>query len=195
VLHLTRLTSSQPILNQAEVVSLFSHPLRGFLSRDAPSSSLTPFFIQPFNSSSTDSSTSEETRPSSRDSIVADSDTDPIPDHPVPPAPPPTSLFTSDQGTYHTCTDVSWTGSRDRRVRMHRFLTGREAGGTRPIYGLTACVGLLLVTSRICLYTHLSTQRHPYSYCLYWLCSSTTLLSGLPRSAQYGGTNSARIFG
>jgi len=25
-------------------------------------------------------------------------------------------------------------------VRMHRFLTGREAGGIKPIYGLTACV-------------------------------------------------------
>ena len=28
-------------------------------------------------------------------------------------------------------------------MRMHRFLTGREAGGIKPIYGLTSCVSPL----------------------------------------------------
>jgi hypothetical protein len=51
---------------------------------------------------------------------------------------------------YHTYTDVPWpslwsphrlTSADDsavRAVRMHRFLTGREAGGIKPIYGVTA---------------------------------------------------------
>jgi coenzyme A diphosphatase NUDT7 len=49
---------------------------------------------------------------------------------------------------YHTYSDVPWpwlahptnAHSAGRAVRMHRFLTGREAGGIKPIYGLTACV-------------------------------------------------------
>jgi peroxisomal coenzyme A diphosphatase NUDT7 len=55
---------------------------------------------------------------------------------------------------YHTYSDVPWPWpwpwlvhptnphSAGRAVRMHRFLTGREAGGIKPIYGLTACVFL-----------------------------------------------------
>ena len=38
---------------------------------------------------------------------------------------------------YHTYQDIKWTGL-DGLFRMHRFLTGREAGGTKPIFGLTA---------------------------------------------------------
>jgi hypothetical protein len=34
-------------------------------------------------------------------------------------------------------------------MRMHRFLTGREAGGIKPIYGLTACVSFLPPTTTI----------------------------------------------
>lgn len=48
---------------------------------------------------------------------------------------------------YHTYVDVSipWPyndsmGSGTASVRMHRFLTGREAGGTKPIFGLTASI-------------------------------------------------------
>ena len=53
---------------------------------------------------------------------------------------------------YHTYSDVHWPWpwpaqpsstpreSSHRAVRMHRFLTGREAGGIKPIYGLTSCV-------------------------------------------------------
>jgi len=64
---------------------------------------------------------------------------------------------------YHTYSDVPWPwpwrhhhptstddDSADRAVRMHRFLTGREAGGIKPIYGLTACVFSL---------SHYSTSR------------------------------------
>ncbi len=35
-------------------------------------------------------------------------------------------------------------------MRMHRFLTGREAGGIKPIYGLTACVFCLLPPLHYC---------------------------------------------
>ena len=51
---------------------------------------------------------------------------------------------------YHTYSDVPWPWSwhsssapreaSHRTVRMHRFLTGREAGGIKPIYGLTSYV-------------------------------------------------------
>ncbi len=51
---------------------------------------------------------------------------------------------------YHTYNDVPWpwptnpagSAGGNRVVRMHRFLTGREAGGIKPIYGLTAYVFL-----------------------------------------------------
>ena len=53
---------------------------------------------------------------------------------------------------YYTYNDVSWPWpwhssstpheASHRAVRMHRFLTGREAGGIKPIYGLTSFVSL-----------------------------------------------------
>lgn len=42
---------------------------------------------------------------------------------------------------YHTYTDWS-SNTMPGKIRMHNFLTGREAGGTKPIFGLTACVVL-----------------------------------------------------
>lgn len=82
------------MLNQAEVASLFSHPLKSFLSTEAPSR---------------------------QDSFAEE-----IP--------------------YYTYHDYPWTrGDRNREIRMHRFLTGREAGGIKPVYGLTACVALILL--------------------------------------------------
>ena len=82
----------QPILNQSEVASLFSHPLKSFLSTDAPF---------------------------------------PHEAH-------------SEELPYHTYNDVPWRyAERGRTIRMHRFLTGREAGGVKPVYGLTASVAIL----------------------------------------------------
>ena len=40
---------------------------------------------------------------------------------------------------YHTYTDFS-SNTMPGKIRMHNFLTGREAGGTKPIFGLTAYV-------------------------------------------------------
>lgn len=39
---------------------------------------------------------------------------------------------------YHTT--IEWEWSRGGRIRMHRFLTGREADGVKPVFGLTASI-------------------------------------------------------
>ncbi|KNZ72582.1 Nudix hydrolase 15, mitochondrial [Termitomyces sp. J132] len=72
----------RPILNDAEVASLFSHPLASFLSTKPP------FPAEPYHS--------------------YNDWTSPGPN------------------------DTTWT------TRSHRFLTGREAGGIKPVFGLTA---------------------------------------------------------
>ncbi|KAJ7599091.1 NUDIX hydrolase domain-like protein [Mycena floridula] len=41
---------------------------------------------------------------------------------------------------YHTYTDWDYVGDGQRKIRMHRFLTGREAGGIKPVFGLTASI-------------------------------------------------------
>ncbi|KAL0581505.1 8-oxo-dGTP diphosphatase [Marasmius crinis-equi] len=62
---------------------------------------------------------------------------------------------------YHTYFDHDWDGPplyisnrhgeaeilQTRQVRMHRFMTGREAGGIKPVFGLTAA--MLIHTARI----------------------------------------------
>jgi len=80
--------SLQPILNKAEVSSLFSHPLASFLSSEAPF-------------------------PSEPESVEVD---------------------------YHTYKDIRYRGDDGRKVRIHSFLTGREAGGIKPVFGLTASI-------------------------------------------------------
>ncbi|KAG6369619.1 hypothetical protein JVT61DRAFT_14188 [Boletus reticuloceps] len=39
---------------------------------------------------------------------------------------------------YHTFTDIPW--SEGGAVRLHRFLTGRESEGVKPVFGLTASI-------------------------------------------------------
>ncbi|KAG1848912.1 NUDIX hydrolase domain-like protein [Suillus subluteus] len=39
---------------------------------------------------------------------------------------------------YHTTIECEWSGGG--RIRMHRFLTGREADGVKPVSGLTASI-------------------------------------------------------
>ncbi|RPD67402.1 hypothetical protein L227DRAFT_538534 [Lentinus tigrinus ALCF2SS1-6] len=77
----------RPILNQAEVASLFSHPLKSFLHSDPP------FATEP-------------------------------------------EML---EMKYHTHTDYN-SNTMPGKIRMHHFLTGREAGGTKPIFGLTAAI-------------------------------------------------------
>ncbi|OBZ70381.1 Nudix hydrolase 15, mitochondrial [Grifola frondosa] len=46
---------------------------------------------------------------------------------------------------YHTYDDVS-SSTRPGKVRLHRFMTGRETGGTKPIFGLTAAILIRVAT-------------------------------------------------
>ncbi|KAJ7503210.1 NUDIX hydrolase domain-like protein [Mycena galericulata] len=80
----------RPILNTAEVASLFSHPLVSFLSS-------------------------------------------------TPPFPTEPELI---EVPYHTTSDWMYPGPNGipRTSRAHRFLTGREAGGIKPVFGLTASI-------------------------------------------------------
>lgn len=39
---------------------------------------------------------------------------------------------------YHSYVDIPYTGPPPGHIRLHRFLTGREAGGVKPVFGLTA---------------------------------------------------------
>jgi coenzyme A diphosphatase NUDT7 len=92
----------QPVLNAAEVHSLFAHPLRAFLSPDAPRA---PDFV------------------------------DRMPELPV-----DDDAAAAEHAAYHSARDERWAGdpSGKRRVRVHVFTTGREAEGTKPVFGLTA---------------------------------------------------------
>lgn len=109
----------RPILNTPEVASVFSHPLASFLANSAPFVSVNPDPEQ--------DSASPEQEPDAHAELVAA------------------------QLPYHTHSDLSWPqrtrgevhvppDDYERAFRMHRFLTGREAGGIKPVFGLTACV-------------------------------------------------------
>jgi peroxisomal coenzyme A diphosphatase NUDT7 len=105
------LICTQPVLNAPEVDTLFSHPLASFLSTQFP----------------------ERAEPRGP-FLEAEAHAE-------------TAAL---ELQYHTYSDVPWplrwlahpadVQPPTRAVRMHRFLTGREAGGIKPIYGLTACV-------------------------------------------------------
>ncbi|WVF69695.1 hypothetical protein IAT40_004474 [Kwoniella sp. CBS 6097] len=114
-----------PLLNPSEVQSLFSMPLSAFL-HSRPSS--IPSFHYRISH-----------RLSSIPSWVIDS----IP-------PPPEVRYADDNGVvggkeggYYGFRDVSWG---EGPVRMHRFLTGREALGVKPVYGLTAAILIRVAT-------------------------------------------------
>ncbi|KAH9045779.1 NUDIX hydrolase domain-like protein [Lactarius pseudohatsudake] len=105
--------SPQPVLNAPEVETLFSHPLASFLSSTFPERAAPR---GPFLEAEAHAETAAlELR-------------------------------------YHTYSDVPWPWpwhshnpstpreASHRAVRMHRFLTGREAGGIKPIFGLTAAI-------------------------------------------------------
>ncbi|KAI0002901.1 NUDIX hydrolase domain-like protein, partial [Russula compacta] len=101
----------KPVLNAPEVDTLFSHPLSSFLSTAFPERAGPR---GPFHEAEAHAETAAL------------------------------------ELQYHTYSDVPWpwpwlahpahANSASRSVRMHRFLTGREAGGIKPIYGLTAAI-------------------------------------------------------
>ncbi|KAF8589602.1 hypothetical protein K439DRAFT_1404832 [Ramaria rubella] len=113
------LSFAQPILNAAEVESLFSHPLLGFLATSP---------IRDTEPRDGDLSPSDDKEPLLHPSLTKAS----------PYAPKPT------ERPYHIHSDTRWHGNL---VRMHSFSTGREADGIKPIRGLTSAI--LIRTAQI----------------------------------------------
>lgn len=104
-----------PVLNPDEVVHLFSMPLASFL------------YDRPQDIPGWNFGISERVMPVPKGSIPPP----PIPKY----ADTDSSILGGREGAYYQYRDIEWGGGV---VRMHRFLTGREGGGVRPVYGLTA---------------------------------------------------------
>ncbi|WVO16635.1 hypothetical protein L204_104314 [Cryptococcus depauperatus] len=108
-----------PLLNADEVSQLFSMPLASFLHTRP---SLIPSFHYNI------SHRLVALPPGVIDAI---------------PLPPPVTYAEDEgevggkNGRFYTFRDVKWG---EGKVRMHRFLTGREAYGVKPVYGLTAAI-------------------------------------------------------
>jgi len=105
----------KPVLNAPEVDTLFSHPLASFLSTAFPERAEPrgPFL---------EAEAHAETAAVELQYYTYNDVPWPWPNH-------PSTSSTDSAGS---------TGGHV--VRMHRFLTGREAGGIKPIYGFTAAV-------------------------------------------------------
>jgi len=41
---------------------------------------------------------------------------------------------------YYSYEDIPYHKGSSRKICLHRFLTGREAGGVKPIFGVTAAI-------------------------------------------------------
>lgn len=143
-----------PILNPSEVAHLFSMPLPAFLHHrpsripgwqfrshriDISPGTVgpppqVPYSNQPRSksqlpkepkSSTTDSGPRSATDNNvSRDAVIEDDEEE-------------EESVGGGEGRYYQYRDVNW-GEPGQKVRMHRFLTGREGGGVKPVYGLTA---------------------------------------------------------
>lgn len=106
-----------PLLNPAEVSLLFSMPLASFLH--SRPSKIPSFQYSIFH----------------RLALIPPGTIESIP-------PPPPIAYAEDEGhvswkegKFYGYRDVKWG---EGMVRMHRFLTGRESNGVKPVYGLTA---------------------------------------------------------
>lgn len=116
-----------PILNPAEVQHLFSMPLAAFLYSHPSKIPGWHFGIS--------------TRVAA---AAALGQGEPI----APPPPIPhveqggAAVIGGGEGRYYGYRDIQWG---EGTVRMHRFLTGREGKGVRPVYGLTALVSSFFV--------------------------------------------------
>ncbi|KAJ3719169.1 NUDIX hydrolase domain-like protein [Lentinula raphanica] len=136
----------QPILNAPEVTALFSHPLASFLSSTPPASIIQsePEFVELGDDGS-----------GYRYHTSNDWDWD------GPPAVVEPRSNAGVHGKRQRASSHSTRASqnhdenevqkepilRKRKFRMHQFLTGREAGGIKPVYGLTAAI--LIHTARV----------------------------------------------
>jgi hypothetical protein len=110
---------TQPVLNAPEVDTLFSHPLASFLSTTFPERA------EPRGPFLEAEAHAETAAVELQYHTYSDVPGPPRSNHPSP-------------STRNT--DSAGSAAEGHVVRMHRFLTGREAGGIKPIYGLTACV-------------------------------------------------------
>jgi hypothetical protein len=151
---------TQPVLNAPEVDTLFSHPLASFLSTTFPERA------EPRGPFLEAEAHAETAAVELQYHTYSDVSGPPWPNNP--------SRSTGS-------TDSAGSAAGGHVVRMHRFLTGREAGGIKPIYGLTACVlPSLLPQHNIVLYsaailTYAPRQCDPHSHRSYRVRSSTRL--------------------
>ncbi|KAH7335271.1 NUDIX hydrolase domain-like protein [Rhizoctonia solani] len=146
--------SLKPKLNAPEVDLLFTHPLRAFLYEDPPAS-LFPLGSHPpsdgairiipqpppppSHESASAPSTSEKRKSSQKKLFQPRRPRFSTTSHNArgPAAyPPPEQPAVA---PYHSYVDVAW-GPAKEPVRFHRFLTGREEQGVKPIFGLTASI-------------------------------------------------------
>ncbi|KIK57333.1 hypothetical protein GYMLUDRAFT_246983 [Collybiopsis luxurians FD-317 M1] len=153
----------QPILNSTEVTALFSHPLASFLSSTPPASIIrsepelvelggedSGYRYHVSNDWEWDGppvdvvgglSPAGKTKSRARKS-------QPIPQYSNTSESSHTSNSTNEwDSRNHENLPATQSMRRRRKVRMHRFLTGREAGGIKPVYGLTAAI--MIHTARI----------------------------------------------
>ncbi|KAL1706364.1 NUDIX hydrolase domain-like protein [Schizophyllum commune] len=115
----------RPILNASEVAQLFSHPLASFLSETPPYSEAELSDMIPYHT--TVDYPWEGPGPGPASHLA------------MPPA--PSTLSPDPHADVVLPEDTSpHKRKRKRMIRMHRFLTGREAGGTKPVFGLTAAI-------------------------------------------------------
>ncbi|KAA1466730.1 hypothetical protein DENSPDRAFT_926089 [Dentipellis sp. KUC8613] len=117
-------TTLRPILNAAEVHALFSHPLGAFLASTPPAA--------PHLRADTNAEAEAEAEQAALELPYHTYFDMPWP-HTSTPAPAPA------RNAGPTAQDQDQS-QNERAVRMHRFLTGREAGGVKPVYGLTAAI-------------------------------------------------------
>lgn len=134
------------MLNAPEVHTLFSHPLASFLSISAP-------FTTTTSPGPTDA---EEASDTQLEQAAFELPYYTYHDLPWPPGPGGWTRSTTrsrsrssdgrnrsqdgDKGIDKFRTEDEGRGDDNKEyyVRMHRFLTGREQGGVKPVYGLTA---------------------------------------------------------
>ncbi|KAG8763462.1 hypothetical protein FRC15_007991 [Serendipita sp. 397] len=123
----------RPILNAPEVDTLFSHPLASFLHDRAPFPlpSSSPFL--PDTALDDVATTASNTKPTVSTLQFPEQDEKYA-------GPPPPRINPKEYHTYH---DMTWGPTK---VRIHSFLTGREASGMKPIAGLTASILLEVAT-------------------------------------------------
>ncbi|KAF8512128.1 hypothetical protein JB92DRAFT_340107 [Gautieria morchelliformis] len=125
----------RPILNAFEVQSLFSHPLLAFLETSPSRESEAPIPDRHLSSRTEKGTPSNNHSPVTIASGVGKLRSK---------STRSTYALKPLEQPYRVHEDILWHG---RPVRMHRFLTGREAQGVKPIFGLTSAI--LIRTAQI----------------------------------------------